>query len=350
MKAAVMEGVRQPLVVREVQDPQCSAHGIIVRVEANGICRSDWHYWNGDWSWIGVAPRLPHVLGHEFCGVIEEAGPEVRGLKPGQRVVVAFSQGEGTCEQCRSGHSNVCNTPLVPGMTYWGGFARYVAVPYADVNVVRLPEAIGFVEAASMGCRFMTAFHGIVDRAQVKPGQWVAVYGCGGLGLSAVHVAAATGANVIGVDLDPAKLEMAKKLGAIHVVNAKETEPTKAVRQLSGGGAHVAVDALGIAQTCRNAALSLRRRGRMLQLGLTSQSEKGEIALPIDRLVLMEQSVIGSVGMPAADYPQLLRLVESRRLVPGSLVTATVPLEKSSEVLEQMTSFANLGVTVIDRY
>ncbi len=127
-------------------------------------------------------------------------------------MVVPFSQGDGTCEFCRNGYSNICSTPLFPGFTYWGGYGRLVAVPFADLNLVPLPGNIDFVEAASMGCRFMTSFHGIVDRAQVKPGEWVAVHGCGGIGLSAINIAAAVGANVIGVDLDDRKLELAKKL------------------------------------------------------------------------------------------------------------------------------------------
>src|SRR6266403_4915581 len=210
MKAAVFESTKKPLVIKTVPDPECAPNGAIIRVEANGICRSDWHAWSGDWSWMGLSAQPGAILGHEFCGVVEEVGKDIRNFKKGDRVLVPFSQGDGTCEYCRSGHSNICNTPLIPGVTYYGGYGSYVGIPFADLNLVRMPDAVGFLEGASLGCRFMTSYHGIVDRAQVRPGEWVAVHGCGGIGLSAVHIAAAIGANVVAVDLDDRKLELAK--------------------------------------------------------------------------------------------------------------------------------------------
>ena len=350
MRAAVMEALRQPLVVKEVPDPQCPPNGAIIRTEAEGVCRSDWHIWMGDWFWVGLVPSLPFVMGHEFCGVVEEVGKEVRGFRRGDRVVIPFSQGDGTCEFCRTGYSNVCNLPQIPGVTYWGGYGHLVAVPGADLNLVALPEKVGLVDAASLGCRFMTSFHGLVDQAQVKPGEWVAVHGCGGIGLSAINIASAIGANVIGVDLDDRKLELAKKLGANQVVNAKKTDAVNAVMDLSGGGVHVAVDALGSATTCRNSIMSLRKRGRHLQIGLTTQVEKGEVSMPIDRIVFMELRLIGSLGMQAARYPAMLQMVEAGHLSPGAMVTERIPLEQASRVLGQMTEFQNVGTAVITAY
>jgi D-arabinose 1-dehydrogenase-like Zn-dependent alcohol dehydrogenase len=350
MRAAVMEALRQPLVVKDVPDPQCPPNGAIIRVEAEGVCRSDWHLWMGDWFWLGVAPSLPFVMGHEFCGVVEEIGKEVRGFKRGDRIVAPFSQGDGSCEFCRSGYSNVCNLPQIPGVTYWGGYGRLVAIPGADLNLVSLPEKVSFVDAASLGCRFMTSFHGLVDQAQVKPGEWVVVHGCGGIGLSAINIASAMGANVIGVDLDDKKLELAKKLGANHVVNAKKVDAVNAVFDLTRGGAHVAVDALGNAITCRNAIMSLRKRGRHLQIGLTTQAEKGEVMMPIDRIVFMELQLIGSLGMQAARYPAMLEMVEAGKLSPGAMVTERIGLNDASRVLDQMTNFQNFGTAVITEY
>lgn len=350
MRAAVMEGLRQPLVVREVPDPTPDPSGIVLRVEANGICRTDWHLWTGDWSWVGVQLALPHVLGHEFCGVVEEVGANVTRVRRGDRVLVPFSQGEGTCEWCRDGHQNVCDTLITPGVTYWGGYGRYVAVPYADVNLVPLPTGVDFVAAASMGCRYMTAFHGLVDRARVQPGEWVAVHGCGGVGLSAVQIASALGANVIAVDVSDEKLALATAEGAAATVNAAKDEPVGAIAALTGGGAHVSVDALGIAATCRNSIMSVRKRGRHLQIGLTSAAEQGEVAVPIDLLVLKEVSIVGSLGMQAPHYAGMLRMVEAGRLRPGRLVQRRIGLEDASGVLEAMDRFSTVGVVVIERY
>lgn len=350
MRAAVLEAIRKPLAVRDMPDPQCPANGAIIRVEANGICRTDWHLWTGDWSWVGIVLPMPHVMGHEFCGVVEEVGPETKRWKKGDRVIIPFSQGEGTCDWCRSGHQNICDTPLVPGVAYWGGYGRYVGVPNADVNLVALPESIPFVDAASMGCRYMTAFHAIVDQGNVRAGEWVAVHGCGGVGLSAVQIAAAQGANVIAVDVSDDKLEAAKKEGAAHVINASKDEPIGAIMGLTGGGAHVSIDALGVAATCRNSVMSVRKRGRHVQVGLTSGAEKGEIALPIDIIVLKEVQILGSLGMQAPHFAGMLRMVEAGRLNPGKLVSKTIGLEGASAVLEAMDKYQTLGVTVIGKY
>jgi alcohol dehydrogenase len=351
MKAAVMEGYRQPLVVCDVPEPPLPDHGARVSVKANGICRSDWHTWVGDWAWLGGRPlEFPFVLGHEFCGVVEEVGGACIRFKPGDRVIVPFSQGEGTCEQCLSGNHHLCNAGLSPGWTYWGGYGEQVVVPYADVNLVLLPDGVGFADGASLGCRFMTSFHGLVDRAGIRPGEWVAVHGCGGIGLAAVQIATAAGCNVIAVDIDPSKLEAARRQGAVATVDASTEDASAAIRDLTRGGAEVAVDALGITATCRNAVLSLRKRGRHLQIGLTGAAERGDIPVPIDFIVTNELSLLGSVGMAPPRYGTMLKLVERGVLRPASLISRTVPLEEASSVLASMDSFATLGVVVIDRY
>jgi D-arabinose 1-dehydrogenase-like Zn-dependent alcohol dehydrogenase len=349
MKAAVIEALQQPLVVREVPEPAPAADGAVVRVRACGICRSDWHAWMGDFAHLGVRLTLPHVLGHEFTGVVEAVGPQVRAFQVGERVVVPFSQGEGTCEFCRTGHSNVCAHGQMPGLTYWGGYGELVAVPHADLNLVRLPAGVDFVAGAALGCRFMTAFHALVDRAELRPGEWLAVFGCGGVGLSAVQIGAALGASVVAVDIGPQQLALARSLGAAATVDAGAGDPVAAVRSLTGGGAHVAlVDAVGIAATCQGALLSLRRRGRHVQAGLTGGAERGVVALPVDAIVARELTVLGTYGMPAGRFPELLRLVEGGRLRPDALVTRTVPVEAAGEVLAAMGAFQTLGVTVID--
>lgn len=350
MRAAVMEGVREPLVVRELPDPECAAHGAVIRVEANGVCRSDWHGWVGDWSWIGLEFEFPHVLGHEFCGVVEEVGPEVKRFKAGDRVIVPFSQGEGSCEMCLTGHSNVCEDGFSPGFSYWGGFGRLTATPHADVNLVAMPEAMSFIEGAGLGCRYMTSFHGVVNQARVRPGEWVSVHGCGGIGLAAIQIAAALGANVIGVDIDPEKLEFAKRVGACETVLAGNADPAEAVREITKGGAHVSIDGLGLTATCRGAIAGLRRRGRHLQIGMTSSDEQGDIAVPIDTIAEHELTIIGSQGMPAVGYGAMLTMIAAGKLKPLDLVTGTLALEEVGAVLASMDDFATIGIPVIDRY
>ncbi len=341
-----MDAIGQPLVIRQVPDPDVPADGAVVRVAANGVCRSDWHAWLGD---VRVA-GLPHVLGHEFTGVIEAVGPQVGAFRPGDRVIVPFSQGDGTCEMCRSGHENVCAHVHLPGFSSWGGYAEYVAVPRADANLIPLPEAVGFVEGASMGCRYMTSFHGLVDQAQVRAGEWVAIHGCGGIGLAAVQIAAALGASVVAVDISPAALAMARELGAVATVDARDGDAARAVREVTGGGAHVSVDALGIAATCRASILSLRTRGRHLQVGLPTQADHGQLPLPITAIVMREIQVLGTFGMQPSRYPAMLRMVERGQLRPGRLVTGTIPLARLNDVLAAMTDFATVGVTVVDRF
>ncbi|MGI9333891.1 MAG: zinc-dependent alcohol dehydrogenase family protein [Gammaproteobacteria bacterium] len=348
MKAAVLEAFREPLVIRDVPDPQAGARGAVIKVEANGICRSDWHGWVGDWP---KAFELPHVLGHEMCGVVESAGPEVKGFESGDRVIVPFSGGDGHCPMCQAGLANICDNPVVPGFRSWGGFAEYVAVDHADYNLVALPESMSYVAAAGMGCRFMTAFHGLTARGSVSAGEWVAVFGCGGVGLSAIEIANALGANVIGVDIGDDKLELARKLGAVVTVNsATSNNASREVRELTGGGAHVSVDALGIEATCVGAIKSLRKRGRHVQIGMTNASAAGSLSLPVDLMIDKEIELYGSKGMPPARYDGLLRMVEAGKLDPGRLVTRTVPLEETSNVLVSMNDYGTLGFTVIDRY
>ena len=348
MKAAVMEAYREPLVVREVPDPKAGPDGAVVRVEANGICRSDWHGWAGDWPTFF---NLPHVLGHEMCGVIEEVGPEVRNMTPGMRVIVPFSSGDGTCPWCKTGLGHLCDNPITVGFTTWGGFAQFVAIDHADFNLVELPDAVDFVAGAGMGCRYMTAFHGIAERARVQAGEWVVVHGCGGIGLSAVQIATALGANVIGVDIGKDKLDFATELGAVAVVDASESNNSaRAVREITGGGAHVSVDALGIEATCRNAIKSLRQRGRHVQIGITVGAAKGDLSVPIDAIVNKEIQILGSRGMPVTEFSAMLRMVAAGRLDPGKLVTRKVPLEETSAVIAAMDSYDTLGFTVIDRF
>jgi D-arabinose 1-dehydrogenase-like Zn-dependent alcohol dehydrogenase len=350
MKAAVLEEFGKPLkVTKDWKDPECGPGDAVLKVEANGICRSDWHLWQGGWEWIGFVPPLPAVLGHEYCGVVEEVGSDVKRFKKGQRVVVPFHHSCGVCESCQSGHQNVCSDLQIPMFHYSGGFGQYAQVGRADVNLVPLPEEISFEAAASLGCRFMTAFHAMVHQAAVKPGEWVAVFGCGGVGLAAVEICTALGANVIAVSRGDKKLALAKELGAVHTVKAGDDAAEKIV-ELTGGGAHVSADALGIEATTLPAIACLRTRGRHVRIGMSGKEEKGQISLPVDVFVARELAFVGSFGMQAQRYPEMLRMVGAGQLHPEKLLEKKVPIEEASDVLASMSDFGTTGVAVINQF
>ncbi|MFJ4091660.1 alcohol dehydrogenase catalytic domain-containing protein [Kitasatospora sp. NPDC089913] len=353
MRAAVIEELHRPLVLRDVPDPVCPPDGAIVKVGANGICRTDWALWAGQFWTGGPRVEAPFVLGHEFAGTVVEVGRDVRGWKEGARVIFPMNPGEGSCEPCRSGNQHVCDhvDALVPGVSYWGAFAEYVMVRFADVNLVEVPEGVGFTDVAALACRYMTAFHGVVDQARVRGGEWVAVYGAGGgTGLSTVEIAAATGANVIAIDITDDKLDAARALGAVHTVNAAATDPVEAVKTLTGGGAQVSVDAVGIAAACRNSVLSLRTRGRHLQLGHTTAAEQGDVALPIDVMMVKELEFVSAFGMQGQRFGTMLNMIAASRLAPGRIVSRTVGLHEASEVLESLETYGPTGVVVIDSF
>ena len=251
MRALVFEQFQGPVVIRQVPDPKPPLDGVLIRVKATGICRSDWH------GWMGHDPdvRLPHVPGHEFAGVVEEVGAKVRNWQPGDRVTVPFAVGCGLCPQCVAGNQHICDDYFQPGFTAWGSFAEIVAIPHADTNLVRLPEELDFVESASLGCRFVTSFRAVVAQGRVAANDWVVVHGCGGVGLSAIMIAHALGAKVIGVDVRANALAYGRTLGATYVLDgARHSEVVGAIRELTGGGAHVSIDALGSRVTCRNSS------------------------------------------------------------------------------------------------
>ncbi|MFJ7963519.1 zinc-dependent alcohol dehydrogenase family protein [Streptomyces sp. NPDC096324] len=344
MRAVVFERYGEPAEVREVADPAPPEHGVVVRVEATGLCRSDWH------GWMGHDPdiTLPHVPGHELAGVIEAVGAGVSGHRPGDRVTVPFVCACGSCAACAAGDQQVCERQTQPGFTHWGSFAQYVALDHAEVNLIPLPAELSFATAASLGCRFATAFRAVVAQGRTAPGEWVAVHGCGGVGLSAVMIAAASGARVVAVDVSPEALALARRFGAAECVDASAVaDPARAVRELTGGGAHVSLDALGSPGTCAASVDSLRRRGRHVQVGLLP-SPTGLTPVPMARVIALELELLGSHGMAAHAYPPLLELVRSGVLRPDLLVTSTIALDAAPAALAAMGSAPGRGVTVIE--
>lgn len=346
MRAAVFESFAGELAVRQVDSPEPHPDAAIIKVEACGLCRSDWHGWMGHDSDV----RLPHVPGHELAGVVAEVGADVRLWKPGQRVTVPFCCGCGTCGQCISGHQQICDCYTQPGFTQWGAFAEYTEIRHADVNLVTLPDSIPFTTAASLGCRFATSFRGIVHQGRVTGTDVVAVHGCGGVGLSAVMIAAALGARVIAVDINDDTLALAKACGAADTINAtRSSDVVEAICELSSGGAHVSMDALGSQTTCYNSIACLQKRGRHIQVGLTL-GDDADPRIPMSLVIGKELEVVGSHGMQAFEYGSMLNMIHRGQLQPDRLLTQTITLEDACELLPQMGQFAGTGVTVIDRF
>ncbi|MEU2536568.1 zinc-dependent alcohol dehydrogenase family protein [Streptomyces iakyrus] len=344
MRAVVFERYGEAAEVREVADPQPAEHGVVVRVEATGLCRSDWHGWQGHDPDIA----LPHVPGHELAGVVEAVGARVTGWRPGDRVTVPFICACGTCPSCAAGDHQVCERQTQPGFTHWGSFAQYVALDHADVNLVALPGELSFATAASLGCRFATAYRAVVQQGRVAAGEWVAVHGCGGVGLSAVMIAAASGARVVAVDVSERALELARRFGAAQCLDATAVPDTAAaVRELTGGGAHLSLDALGSPGTCAASVNGLRRRGRHVQVGLLP-SPAGTTPVPMARAIALELELLGSHGMAAHSYPPMLELVRSGVLRPDLLVTSTITLADVPAALAAMGTAPGAGATVIE--
>lgn len=345
MKAAIFSAFNAPLSVEEVPDPKCPRDGVIVAVKACGVCRSDWHGWTGADSDVSA----PHVPGHEFSGEVIEVGAEVTRFKRGDRVTAPFILACGNCPDCLGGDPTVCGNQHVMGFSAWGAFAELLAVPHADFNLVRVPEALDYVAVAGMGCRVTTAFRGLADRARLMPGEWLAVHGCGGVGLSAVMIARAMGASILALDVNDGALEFARKLGATRTLNvAGIADVGEAVREITGGGAHVSIDALGITETFHNSVAGLRKLGRHVQIGLPLGRHAEPSVRLLDLVYSRQISIMGTRGIAASRFASLFEMVSSGRIEPGALVTRTIGLAEAGAALQAMNGFTGVGITVID--
>ncbi|OYR49435.1 MULTISPECIES: alcohol dehydrogenase catalytic domain-containing protein [unclassified Halorubrum] len=356
MRAAILREYGEPLAVREVPAPEPGPDEAVVRVAACGVCRSDWHAWMGHGEWADDRVPRGQVLGHEPAGEVVAVGTSVDRFEPGDRVVVPFSLGDATCPYCRRGAGNVCADGRALGFEADapGSFAERVAVPAADYNLVERPPWLDATAAAALGCRYMTAYHALAERAGLSGGDALAVHGCGGVGLSAVQIGDALGARVVAVDVDDDALSLASDIGADALVNAADAPDAEAddsvpdrVRDLTDGGADVSVDALGIAETCRNSVRSVRPRGTHVQVGLTTEAERGEVSLPTDWMTRWEVSFVGSRGMPPTSYDDLFALVEATDVDPGALVSDEIALSAVSDRLAALGEYDVHGVEVV---
>ena len=344
MKACIYRNFGGKLELVDLPDPHPGTDGVVIEVRANGICRSDWHGWMGHDADVS----LPHVPGHELAGVIVETGSGVTRFRAGDRVTLPFCMGCGSCPTCLDGNTHICDDYAQPGFTHWGSFAEYVALPYADNNLAHLPDSLDYLTAASLGCRFITAYRAVVHQGRIREGEWLVIHGCGGIGLSALMIARAMGLNTIAVDLNNESLSFAAQLGATSTLNPNETDSLiDAVHEISHGGAHVSLDAFGSNTTCLNSIQSLRKRGRHIQVGLMVE-ESAFTPLAMNTVMARELELIGSHGMPARDYPDMIAQIEQGRLNPEQLIGQTVTLEESMAVLENLDKPGTGGIAVID--
>jgi len=342
MIAAQLTQYRAELAIGQVPDPVCPADGVIVEVLACGICRSDWHVW------VGADPdvSLPHIPGHEYCGVVVETGADVRRWRKGDRVIAPFILACGTCASCQSGQQTICADQVLPGFTTSGAFAERVAVAHADANLTRLPDSMDPTLAAALGCRVTTAWHALTGRAALRPGEWLGIWGGGGVGIAALMLGRAMGARVVLADVVPEKLEQAKTLGAEAVIDARQDDPAAAMRAATGGGVDLAIEALGIAETTANALKSLKKLGRMVQVGMPA-GDQVQMTLPWDAVYSGQLAIYGTRGMPAHRYPSLLSFIEATGVDLSPMITRKVKLSDATAELALFDGAAPPGVAVI---
>ena len=340
MRAAVLTAYNADLSLQSVPDPECEADGVVLRVLACGICRSDWH------GWVGEHPKVKPgaIPGHEYCGEVVEAGP-LSQWRVGDRVIAPFILSCGACPECRSGQTTTCRVPRVPGFGEPGAYAEYVSAPHSH-NLARLPDSLTPALAAGLGCRVTTAFHALTGRAALQAGEWLAVHGTGGVGLSVLLIGRALGARVIVVDVVQERLDHALSLGAEAAVNAADGDVAARIVEITGGGAHVSVEALGIEATTNASLMCLRAMGRHVQVGLPT-GHTAVMQVNMNAVYMKQLALFGTRGMPSWRYPSLLTLVETGRVDVRPIVARHVPLSGASAELRAFNAPMPPGVAVI---
>lgn len=346
MKGAIYHEFGMTIELSEVPDPIPSANSVVLKVLATGLCRSDWFGWQGYDKDI----VLPHIPGHELVGEIIDVGSQVEKWKIGDRVTTPFVGGCGECPECKSGNQQVCDFQFQPGFTAWGSFAEYTKIEYANQNLVLVPDHLNSIAAASLGCRFITAYRGLVHQAEIKPGQRIAVHGCGGVGLSAIMIAKACGAEAIAIDLSPQSLELAKSFGADHLINASEVDDIpRLIKDLTQGGVHISIDAIGKPDACINSICSLKKRGKHIQIGLL-EGDFAQVKVPMDLVVANELELKGSHGMQAHRYDEMFDFVNQKNIDLSALVSEVVDLKSGIDRLVTMDKNPPSGITIINQF
>lgn len=269
------------------------------------------------------------ILGHEPSGTVAGIGAEVKRFKEGDRVLLPAVLTCGVCPNCRRGRENICDNMVMFGNHVDGAYAEYVIAPAKDA--IPLPDDMPLEESSIIADAISTPFHAVVNRGQVRAGDNVVVFGCGGVGINAVQVAAAVGASVIAVDVVPEKLEIAKKFGAQAVINAKEVERIdKEVKKMTGGGADISFEAIGNPHTIQDAFACIRKGGRTVVIGYTAKN----VELPASKIMFFEQEIIGSLGCRPVDYPKIVEMARTGKIKLKALVTGKFPLEKINDAFD----------------
>ncbi|HEY0070182.1 MAG TPA: zinc-binding dehydrogenase [Chloroflexia bacterium] len=340
MKAVRLVEARTLLQVQDIPVPAIGEGDVLIRVRAAGICHSDVHYRAG----TSPVQPLPRTLGHEVAGVVEQVGGQVTTVKVGDRVCVHYVLSCGQCHYCRAGSEQFCVRYAMVGRHADGGYAEYIAVP--EHNAVRLPEEVPFEHGAILMCSSATSFHAL-RKSRLRAGEAAAVFGVGGLGISAIQLAFAFGAlDVYAVDINPDKLRLAEKYGAIPV-NARTSDPVAEIRRLTGGrGVDVALELIGLALTMKQAVQSLAYMGRAVIAGISDKP------LEIDtytELLGREAEIIGTNDHLLNELPLLLALARRGKLDLSEAVTRTVPLDAGAinGVLDDLEHFRSDVRTVI---
>ena len=341
MKAIQLVSIGSPLQLREIPVPVIGPTDVLVRIKAAGICHSDVHYRAGK-SAVGA---LPQTLGHEVAGVVEKTGKNVENVKAGDRVCLHYLKTCGRCRFCRRGREQFCEQGQMIGKHCDGGFAEYIALPAA--NAVLLPEEVSFETGAVLMCSAATSFHAL-RKARLKAGETVAVFGAGGLGMSALQLAYAMGAaTVFAVDIDSKKLKLAEFYGAVPL-NATAGDPASQIIDATGGrGVDVALEVIGLPQTLQQAVRSLAIFGRAALAGI---SEQPFCIDSYPELLGKEAQVIGCADHLLHELPLLLNFVHQGKLDLGKIITRRVPLaaEAVNGVLDDLEQFKGRVRTVIE--
>ena len=342
MRAVVIEKFGLRPEVRDLPAPSAPPGGVVLDVEATGLCRSDHHAFAGHDDSV----TLPRVPGHEMVGRVAALGEGVRAVRVGDRVTTPFVEGCGRCRWCRQGAAQICPDQTQPGFTHDGSWAEQVVIRAADHNLVPVGEELPADAVVTLGCRFATAYRALTARAGLRAGESVAVIGCGGVGLSAIMIAASLGARPIAVDIDPGALALAREHGAAVAVDSRGLDPAAtaaAIVEAAGERPTASVEALGREATTDAALLALAPLGRHVQIGLYAEPPR----LAIPRVISQELAVLGSHGMAAGDYPGLLALVREGSLRPQDLVTRTLDLEQACDALVELGERTPAGVGIV---